>query len=224
MHWCVLLSDIWLHSLARSPADSGLLFGAHMHPLWPGRQRWDWYLQELQQRGKHRDIYIHNISFTFVQNTCKSFLPEEGGRHSRNSELLNMTEDQLGPLQWPVPPLTSHLLVWARTKLILFPSQCSSFTMTILENDYNPCVVHSAAELIFCAFWWCISIKHSINPLNTILKVKIITLEIVYCSSNRDKRARKELSTYGPRSEDTGGTSLYFSNEQKTDTSCVKAD
>lgn len=38
-------------------------------------------------------------SFTFVQNTCKSFLPEEGGRHRRNSELLNMTEDQLGPLQ-----------------------------------------------------------------------------------------------------------------------------
>lgn len=52
MHWCVLLSDIWLHSLARSPADWPLLFGAHMHPLWPGRQWWDWYLQELQQRGK----------------------------------------------------------------------------------------------------------------------------------------------------------------------------
>lgn len=59
------------------------------------------------------------------------------------------------------------------------------------------------------------SFEHNIKSKNN---------HAVYCSSNRDKRARKEPSTYGPRSEDTGGTSLYFSNEQKTDTSCVKAD
>lgn len=66
-------------------------------------------------------------SFTFVQNTCKSFLPEEGGRHSRNSELLNMTEDQLGPLQSVKGQVEDDLCLLSPHTFLYKPGRSSSY-------------------------------------------------------------------------------------------------
>lgn len=66
-------------------------------------------------------------SFTFVQNTCKSFLPEEGGRHSRNSELLNITEDQLGPLQSVKGQVEDDLCLLSPHTFLYKPGRSSSY-------------------------------------------------------------------------------------------------
>lgn len=77
-------------------------------------------------------------SFTFVQNTCKSFLPEEGGRHSRNSELLNMTEDQLGPLQSVKGQVEDDLCLLSPHTFLYKPGRSSSyFPHSVLASQWQ---------------------------------------------------------------------------------------
>lgn len=77
-------------------------------------------------------------SFTFVQNTCKSFLPEEGGRHRRNSELLNMTEDQLGPLQSVKGQVEDDLCLLSPHTFLYKPGRSSSyFPHSVLASQWQ---------------------------------------------------------------------------------------